>query len=160
MQLQGYKPAPVSIDASDWYYSQVYVALRDAGATDKAAQVRQEYIAHLLDRAEYYDGLAWQALGRHPAHVLLLHTNAINAAAVGQVVAAFRARGWKIVPPEAAFRDPLYAMQPAYLPAGESIVWAVARDRGIPGLRYPGEDSVYEEPRLRSLGLLPGSGGK
>lgn len=46
-------------------------------------------------------------------------------------------------------------MQPDILPAGESIVWALAKEKGIQGLRYPGEDSVYEEPVLRALGLLP-----
>jgi peptidoglycan-N-acetylglucosamine deacetylase len=49
----------------------------------------------------------------------------------------------------------MYAMEPIIMPAGDSIVWALAKERGIKGLRYPGEDSVYEEPKLRSLGLLP-----
>jgi peptidoglycan/xylan/chitin deacetylase (PgdA/CDA1 family) len=160
MTMHGYKPAYVSIDASDWYYSEVYVALLDAGAAAKAEQVKREYISHLIDRANYYDGLAKQVLGRSPQHVMLLHTNAINAAAVREIVAAFKARGWGIVSPAEAFSDPMYAMQPISLPAGESIVWAIAKERGIAGLRFPGEDSVYEEPRLKSLGLLPESTSK
>ncbi len=39
------------------------------------------------------------------------------------------------------------ASEPDTLPAGESIVWAKAKERGIQNLRYPGEDSVYEEPK-------------
>ena len=90
---------------------------------------------------------------------MLLHISAINAASVVAIVAEFRARGWKFVSPRAAFSDPMYAMRPNIVPAGESIVWALARERAIDGLRYPGEDSAYEEPILRTMGLLPKSNG-
>ena len=155
MQANGYRPAPVSIDASDWYYNQIYAAHIKAGAPDKAEQVQQAYIQHLLDRAAYYDGLAQQVLERSPAHVLLLHTNAINAASLPAVIAAFQEKGWAFVSPMSAFEDPLYASQPDTLPAGESVVWALAKAQGIDGLRYPAEDSVYEEPQLREAALLP-----
>jgi peptidoglycan-N-acetylglucosamine deacetylase len=155
MKANGYQPAPVSIDASDWYYNQVYGAWLKDGDAGKAEAVRRAYITHLLDRAGYYDGLASKVLGRSPRHVLLLHTNAINAATVGDIIAAFRARGWTLEPPQVAFSDPLYALQPDTLPAGESIVWSIAKSRGEAGLRYPAEDSVYEEPILRRLNLAP-----
>ena len=50
--------------------------------------------------------------------------------------------------------DPFYALQPNILPAGESIVLSVGRLNGATDLRYPGEDSAYEEPILRGLGLV------
>ncbi|GAB2473918.1 hypothetical protein GCM10027082_26610 [Comamonas humi] len=155
MQTHGYRPAPVSIDASDWYYNQVYAAFAGRGEHGKAARVKAAYVAHLLDRATYYDGLARQVLGRSPAHVMLLHTSGLNAAALPEVIAAFRARGWTFVSPKAAFDDPLYAAQPSTLPAGESVIWALAKEKGIDGLRYPAEDSVYETPKLRAQDLLP-----
>lgn len=155
MKANGYRPAQVSIDASDWYFDQLFVAFTNSGRPGKAAQVQQAYIAHLLDRAAYYDGLARKVLGRSPRHVLLLHVSAINAASVAAIAAAFRARGWEFESPASAFGDPLYELQPDIVPAGESIVWALAKERGISGLRYPGEDSKYEEPGLRALGLIP-----
>lgn len=158
MEANGYTPAEVSIDASDWYFNQLFMAWADAGSSAKAAQVQQAYVVHLMDRATYYDGLAKQVLGRSPAHVMLLHTNAINAASVADIVAAFQARGWAFTSPIAAFRDPMYALRPNILPVGESIVWALAKQSGAKGLRYPGEDASYEEPKLRSAGLLPKSG--
>ncbi|QIL79691.1 polysaccharide deacetylase family protein [Diaphorobacter sp. HDW4A] len=155
MKANGYRPAPVSMDASDWYYNQIYSAHSKAGSHEKAARVRAAYVEHLLDRASYYDGLAKQVLGRSPSHVMLLHTNEINAATLPELVAAFRKRGWTFVSPATAFNDPVYASQPSTLPAGESIIWARAKASGIAGLRYPAEDSVYEEPKLRAVGLLP-----
>jgi len=155
MQAAGYRAAPVSIDASDWYYNQVYVAWLNEANAAKADQVKAAYIAHLLDRAAYYDGLARQVLGRSPAHVMLLHTNRINAAALDELIRAFRERGWSFTTARSAFDDPIYTEQIDTLPAGESILWASAKAAGIPGLRYPAEDSVYEAPTLRAQGLIP-----
>ena len=155
MRAHGYRPAEVSIDASDWYYNQVFVALQKADDGERLQRLRKAYVAHLLDRAAYYDALAVRVLGRSPAHVLLVHTNAINAAWLPDVIAGFRARGWKLVDASDAFEDPLYREQPDILPAGESIVWSLAKAKGLQGLRYPAEDSVYEEPILRAQGLIP-----
>ncbi|RIX83303.1 polysaccharide deacetylase family protein [Acidovorax cavernicola] len=155
MQAAGYRAAPVSIDASDWYYNQAYAAWLDEGNADKANRVKAAYIEHLLDRAAYYDGLARQVLGRSPKHVMLLHTSRINAAALGELITAFRVRGWSFIAANTAFDDPIYTVQIDTLPAGESVVWASAKAVQVPSLRYPAEDSVYEEPKLRALGLVP-----
>jgi len=53
----------------------------------------------------------------------------------------FRDKGWTLIDSEAAFNDPVYNMRPDTLPAGEcdeSILWALAKQTGVPGLRYPG----------------------
>jgi hypothetical protein len=86
---------------------------------------------------------------------MLLHTNALNAAALPEVIEAFRNKGWHFVSARSAFEDPLYLMQPDTVPAGESIVWALAKQRGAEGLRNPAEDAAYERPILRKLGLAP-----
>jgi peptidoglycan-N-acetylglucosamine deacetylase len=65
----------------------------------------------------------------------------------------FRSRGWKVVDAEQAFSDPLYGARPNTVPAGESIIWALAKETGVQGLRYPGEDDVYEIPILDAAGL-------
>jgi peptidoglycan-N-acetylglucosamine deacetylase len=148
-----YKPGPVSVDASDWYYSK---RLRDRLAKERKADrlpYRDAYLRHLYDRAEYYDGLSRAVLGRSVAHVLLLHHNLINALFLKDVVQMFRDKDWTIIDSETAFQDPVYGMRPDILPAGESILWALAKQKGIPGLRYPAEDDVYEKPILDRLHL-------
>ena len=155
MREHGYRPAPVSIDTSDRYYNQRYVALLAAGRSEPVKRLKRAYVRHLLDRAAYYDNLARAVIGRSPAHVMLLHTNALNAAALPEVIEAFRTRGWHFVAARTAFEDPLYAMQPMTLPAGESIVWALAKERAVDGLRYPAEDAAYERPLLQRQGLAP-----
>jgi len=145
----------VSIDTSDWYYNQRYLALRAAGRSEPVKRLKRAYVQHLLERAAYYDNLARAVIGRSPMHVMLLHTNALNASALPEVIEAFRNRGWHFVAARAAFDDPLYAMQPTTLPAGESIIWSLAKERGVDGLRYPAEDAAYERPLLQRQGLAP-----
>jgi peptidoglycan/xylan/chitin deacetylase (PgdA/CDA1 family) len=146
-----YGVASVSIDASDWYYNSRYLAWRKASPGTDAALYRKAYLDHLFDRARYYDSLSQKVLNRSVKHVLLLHTNAINAAFLPDVIAMFKSRGWSIVSPGEAFDDPVYSMTTKVLPAGESILWALAKERGIDGLRYPAEDGVYEAPSLDAL---------
>ena len=153
MTSHDYRPGAVSIDASDWYYDARWRAWRAAHPDADPAPFREAYLAHLASRAAYYDGLSQRVLHRSAKHVLLLHANAINAAFLPDVIAMFRANGWTIVAPDDAYADPLYAMTPTTLPAGESILWSLAKQNRVEGLRYPAEDDVYEKPILDALGL-------
>jgi hypothetical protein len=105
------------------------------------------------DRGQFYDALARRVTGRAVKHTLLLHTDGLNADVLPQVIAMFRARGWQIIDPAEAFADPIFAAQRDGLPAGHSVVWSLARARGVPGLRQPGEDARYETPKLDAAGL-------
>lgn len=153
MHSHGYQSGAVSIDTSDWYYSSRYEAWAASPAAGDPAVFRDVYLQHLWDRASYYNGLSQSVFGRSINHVILLHTNAINVAFIADVVAMFRAKGWNIVSPEEAYSDPVYAMVPDVLPAGESILWSFAKQNDLPGLRYPAEDAEYEAATLDSSGL-------
>jgi peptidoglycan-N-acetylglucosamine deacetylase len=39
------------------------------------------------------------------------------------------------------------------LPAGESLIWSMARQSGKFDLRYPAEGDQYEKAKMDSLGL-------
>lgn len=153
LKAQGYRNGSVTLDASDWYYDQrLQARLASAPATDLGPW-RRAYLDHLWDRARYYDGLARATQGRSIAHVLLLHHNLTSALFLADAISMFRDRGWKVVAPAEAYADPVYALEPGVLPAGESLLWSLAKAKGLPGLRYPGEDGGYEKPRLDALGL-------
>lgn len=153
LHQNNYQNGPVSIDASDWFYNQKYLFFVKSNQTEKIAILKQAYIAHLLDRANYYDSLAQNILGRSPQHVLLLHVNAINAAFLPDVIRAFQKQHWRFISIHEAFSDPLYKIQTHHIPAGESIVWSLAKEKGIENLRYPAEDSPYEIENLKRYQL-------
>jgi len=54
-----------------------------------------------------------------------------------------------------AFKNEAFRREPMTLTAGGSPVWALAAETGRfkDRLRYPGEDDVYEEPKMKALGL-------
>ncbi len=155
MKAHGYRNGAVTIDASDWYYDQ---RLRKCLAERPKFDVnlfREPYLAHLWDRATYYDRLAREVLGRGIPHTILLHYNVLNSYFLSDAMDMFRMRGWQLVDAERAFQDEVFTRQPDTVPAGESLVWALAKETGRYDsvLRYPGEDDVYEKPKLDALGL-------
>ncbi|GAB00619.1 MULTISPECIES: polysaccharide deacetylase family protein [Acinetobacter] len=148
-----YQSGAVSIDASDWFYNQKYIAYQKQGQTQYLKKLKQAYIAHLLDRAAYYDQLAIETLSYSPKHVLLLHVNAINAAFLNDVIQTFQAHDWQLIDSEQAYSDALYQKNAKILPAGESIIWSLAKQKGHVNLRYPAEDAPYEQENLKHFEL-------
>ena len=154
LQKNHYLPSNVSIDASDWFYNLKYLELIQAQQPEKLALLKRAYLAHLLDRAHYYDTLSVQLLKRSPKHILLLHTNAINAAYLTDIIGAFNSESWSFININEALNDPIYNLYSTNLPAGESIIWSLAKAKGFLNLRYPAEDSPYEIENLRQHQLI------
>jgi len=155
LKEHGYKMGYVTIDASDWYIDQ---RLRERLKRQPKADLsgyRRFYLDHIRDRATYYDNLSRRALGRSVKHTLLVHHNLLNKLFLGDLLQMFDRQGWELIDAAEAFTDPVYTTEPKILPAGESILWALAKESGKFDrvLRYPGEDSDYEKPKMDRLGL-------
>ena len=155
MKEQGYRNGSVTIDASDWYVNGRLLARLNQNPKADIDGYRAFYLEHLYNRATFYENLAVQLTGRHIHHVMLLHHNLTSALFLGDLIKMFREKGWKIVDAEEAYKDEIYKSEPKYIPAGQSLIWALAKDTGKYNsiLRYPGEDGDYEKARMDSLGL-------
>jgi peptidoglycan/xylan/chitin deacetylase (PgdA/CDA1 family) len=155
LKQRGYRMGYVTIDASDWYIDERLRARLAADANADVDGYRDYYLNHLWDRAVYYDGLSRKALGRSVKHTLLIHHNVLNELFLPDVLKMFRKKGWRLIDAADAFKDPVFSSAPNILPAGESIVWALAKESGKfeDVLRYPGEDGEYEKEKMDKLGL-------
>lgn len=155
LKERGYKMGYVTIDASDWYIDQRLRARLKQNPKADLSGYRQFYLDHIWSRAAYYEGLSWRVLGRSVMHTLLIHHNLLNKLFLGDLLSMFERRGWKLIDAAEAFTHPVFAAEPKILPAGESILWALAKESGKfdRELRYPAEDSVYEKPKMDKLGL-------
>ena len=155
MRKHGYRNGHVTIDTSDWYVDQRLVARLTADPNANLAPYRAYWLAHVWDRATYYDGLARAVLGRSIDHTILLHHRLSTALFLEDALTMFRARGWRLVDASAAFDTPELNLDYETLPAGQSLMWAAAKASGrFEGrLRDPGEDDTYEKPRMDALGL-------
>ncbi len=70
----------------------------------------------------------------------------------------FQSKGWRWIDAEEAFTDSVFSAKPKIVPAGDSIIWALAKESGkIPrGLRYPAEDGEYEMARIKKRWTVNG----
>ena len=84
----------------------------------------------MWERALYYDDLARKVLGRSVKHTILMHFNLLNALFLGDLLKMFKSKGWKLIDAEQAFKDPVFSAAPKIVPAGESIIWALAKETG------------------------------
>ena len=145
----------VSIDTADWLLDE---RLRQRLENDPGADLapyRDLYLKHLWACARFYDAWSREVFGRAIPHVLLLHSRLLNGLFLGEVIDAFRARGWTWISPAEAFQDPVYALMPKNLPGGEALADAVAAERGVQGFvkawreraKDP-DDLLFSERRL------------
>ena len=155
LKARGYKNGHVTIDASDWY---VDSRLRERLKSNPNADLngyRQFYLDHIWERANYYDDLSHKVLGRSVKHTLLIHHNLLNKLFLDALLAMFERKGWQLINAGEAFADPVFNAEPESLPAGESLIRALAKEskKFERLLRYPGEDGEYEKAAMDRLGL-------
>jgi peptidoglycan/xylan/chitin deacetylase (PgdA/CDA1 family) len=155
LKERGYRVGHVTIDGSDWYVDQRMEQRLQQDGKAGLEPYRDYLVAHLLDRGSFYRRLALDVLGREIRHTLLVHYSAMNALFLQDVMAAFEKSGWTWIDAERAYEDPVFLKEPQTVPAGESLVWALASEsrRFKERLRWPGEDDVYEKPKMDALGL-------
>ena len=155
LREHGYKNGHVTIDASDWYVDDRLRARLAKKPDADTAPYRDFYLKHIWNRATFYNSLVQKVSGGSVKHTLLIHHNLLNAMFLGDLLDMFKSRGWKLIDAENAFQDKIFSQSPAILPAGESLVWALAKQTGKFDalLRYPGEDGEYEKAEMDRLGL-------
>ncbi|HME35814.1 MAG TPA: polysaccharide deacetylase family protein [Candidatus Sulfotelmatobacter sp.] len=155
LQEHGYRIGRATIDASDWAIAARLQKRVDAQPHADLAGYRDFFLQHIWERAQFYDSLALRVVGRSVRHTVVLHHNALNALFLDDLITMFKKKGWKPVDAEYAYKDDVYDRQPKILPAGESLIWALAKENGKfeKELRYPGEDDVYENPHMDALHL-------
>lgn len=152
---RGYRMGYVTIDTSEWAIdARLRKRLNDTPNAGLTAY-RDFYLAHIWERAQFYDQLARKVTGRSVRHTLLIHHNLVTALFLDDLLQMFESKGWKLINAERAYRDPVFKELPNVVPAGESIIWSLAKKSGKfeNELRYPAEDERYEKEKMDRLGL-------
>lgn len=155
LEQHGYRNGHVTIDASDWAIEVRLSARLNKDPAEDVTPYRGFYLNHMWERSLYYDDLSRKVLGRSVKHTILMHYNLLNALFLGDLLDMFKSKGWKLINAQEAFKDPVFQAAPKIVPAGESIIWALAKETGKFDnlLRYPGEDSGYENAKMDKLRL-------
>ena len=152
---EGYHIGYVTIDTSDWYINNRLIAKLKQDPNTDLEPYREYYLNHLWKVAEYYDNIGKQVVGRDIKHTLLLHHNLLNALFLDDVLEMFKNKSWNLIDSSEAFSDEIFKELPDTMPAGESLIWALAKNSGNYEslLTYPSQSAEYEKAMMDELGL-------
>lgn len=136
----GYAVAPVTIDNSEWVFAKAYAEALKRGDKVAAAKVKAAYIPYMESKFDYWERQSKQLLGYEVKQILLFHANALNAGAIGDLLAMINRRSYTVVTLDQALRDPAYALPDGY-EGGAGISWLHrwAMALGGKALILPGE---------------------
>jgi peptidoglycan/xylan/chitin deacetylase (PgdA/CDA1 family) len=155
MAAHGYRTAPVSMENSDWQFALIYDDAVMRGDQAGAAKIRQAYLDFTKAIVPWYRQAALDVLGRRPAFVFLLHATRLNADALDDLAAIFRANGLSFTSLAEAMKDPAYAIPDAYV--GENGIgwvtrWSLSLNKPMPWASLPKvpDDIVKADAALES----------
>ncbi len=138
LAARGLSNGYATVDGYDWYLEQLTTAAIAAGKPMDRAALRDLYVETQLGAAAYFDALARKALGRSPAHVLLLHETDLAALYLPDLLKALRRNGWRIVSVDEAYADPIAAEAARYdTPSAQgTLTEMLAWTKGLPAPRW------------------------
>ena len=118
--------------------------------------LRDLYVETHVEAAEFANALMIRAIGRSPAHVMLLHETDLAALFVGDLVAGLRAKGWTIVTADAAYADPIGVEATRYdTPSAQgTLTEMLAWQKGLPAPRWYERNTVAIANRLFASRVL------
>ena len=127
----GYRIAGVTMDYSDWQWSDAYARCRAAGDAEGLKTLERTYLEAVRETIGYSRQLSKAIYGRDIPYLLLTHVSAFNARMMPQVLDIYREQGFSFVSLAEAYRDPVYGDG-----AGEAPPHATMEERaalkGIP----------------------------
>ena len=132
LKARGLANGYVTADGSDWHLEFLTIAAQEQGKPMDIKQLRRLYVAAQMSALDYHDQLARDTLGRSPAHVLLLHETDLAALFLPDLVAEMRKRGWQIISPDEAYRDPIASTQPDVPYAWGTLTGSMAWEKDVP----------------------------
>jgi peptidoglycan-N-acetylglucosamine deacetylase len=131
LAARGLRNGYVTADGSDWFLDDLVNKAKAAGKVVDMVQLKRLYIQMHVSGAEYADTLAREALGRSPAHVMLMHETDIAALFLPDMVAELRRQGWTVITADEAYRDRLSSAQPDVPVARGDLISAMAREKRV-----------------------------
>jgi peptidoglycan/xylan/chitin deacetylase (PgdA/CDA1 family) len=142
----GYRIAPVTVNSSEWVFALAYRRAIAANAPAETLQrVRDDYIAYMQAKLEFYERRSIDLLGYNVPQVLLLHPNELNAATCTDLLSAINAQGYRFVTLAEAASDPAYLHADSYTGTlGTSWIHRWAKTEGRPDTFFFGEPPTPE----------------
>ncbi len=149
LKARGLRNGYVTADGWDWYLESLTIKAQKSGKRIDQNALRDLYVETHVLSANFADGLAKRALGRAPAHMLLLHETDLAALYIEDLVKALRADGWTIITADEAYADPMGTLPaPVIADANGTLIQMLSWDKGVKGPRWFERNEVDVMNRL------------
>ena len=143
LNARGLRNGYVTADGWDWYLESRTIKAQKSGKRIDQKALRDLYVETHLLSANFADLLARRALGRAPAHMLLLHETDLAALYIEDLVKALRADGWTIITADEAYADPMGKLPaPVIADANGTLIQMLSWDKGVKGPRWFARNEV------------------
>jgi peptidoglycan-N-acetylglucosamine deacetylase len=116
---RGYRNAPVTVDSMDWMFLFAYTRARRQNDRALKVVVSHDYLTLVERRLQYAERLADEMFGRPVSHILLLHSNELNADHLAELLDVIKTRGYRFITLEEALKDEIYRDPPKYAPTSD-----------------------------------------
>ncbi|MEM9417275.1 MAG: polysaccharide deacetylase family protein [Bacteroidota bacterium] len=155
LTTMGYQEGYVTVNNYDFAINHlVNKAVKNKQVVD-FEKLKQVYLTILWDCIKFYDQLALQVLGRPVKHVLLLHANDLAAYYIGDVITLIRSKGWRVIPIEEAYQDPIAKLHLTTTKSQYGRIGAIAQEKGFnhltlfhPSMSYAYIQQALEEAQV------------
>jgi peptidoglycan-N-acetylglucosamine deacetylase len=122
---RGYQIAPVTIDSKDWMFLAAYANAKKQGDTKQMDSVSEEYLKFVGLACEFVEKTAGELFGHDIKHILLLHSNELNADNFDALLTLLKNRGYEFITLEQALTDPVYKYPEKYRSTSDWLaLWA------------------------------------
>ena len=128
---RGYRIAPVTLDAWDWYFTYRYAVAKRNRDTALRDRIAAAYLAHCDAELDYAESFAKRLFGRDIPHVFLMHENELSADYFDLVAEKMKARGYRFVSLEEAMADKAYQHEDGFVGGGANWLERWAATEGI-----------------------------
>lgn len=160
MAARGLMNGYATIDGSDWNMEGKAIAAKKAGKPIDIDALRTLYVETHVQSADFGDDLARRALGRSPAHVLLLHETDMAGLFLGDLIDALRKDGWTIIGADEAYADPIHLEKPDVAWTAGTLIEQIAWEKKLPKPRWYERNDVKIADKLFDERVLHAGEGK
>jgi uncharacterized protein (TIGR02246 family) len=124
LEEAGQRAVPVTIDNQDWSFEEPFVGAVRRGDRRGAREIASDYQAALRLAVRHQEAMGDSLLGRQVPQILLLHANAIGAAAWDDLFSWLEQTGHRFASADEVLRDPVFGDPPAFVAEHGPGLWS------------------------------------
>ncbi|MBX7046808.1 MAG: polysaccharide deacetylase family protein [Ignavibacteria bacterium] len=131
LKERGYTIAPVTLDNSDWMFNSCYYSAKAKDNKTLADSIVASYLEYMNLTFDFFENLSQEFLGRQINHVLLVHSNMINADHFDKIINMLKSRGYEFISLDEALTDTAYSLPDAQMKWGRSWIHRWMKAKGL-----------------------------